>query len=101
MKPCHAAALALVGWYLMFPPHKSDGWADYNAPLEKWIVTGQRFDNAQSCQDDLRKLRTMPSTMPDSPLRDHFRDDFSAAKCVKLNYDPFFKKIAVPLDPAN
>jgi len=101
MKPRHAAALALVGWYLIFPPNKSDGWADYNAPIEKWIVQGQGFANAQSCQDRLRSLRAMPNRMPDSPLRDHYRDDFSAAKCVMLHDDPFFKKIVTPLHPGS
>jgi hypothetical protein len=100
MKPRHAAALALVGWYLIFPPQKSDGWSDYNAPLRKWIVSGYPYDNAQSCQDHLRGLRAMASTMPHSLLRDHFRDDFSRAKCAMLPDDPFFKKITDTAGPA-
>lgn len=37
MKPRHAAALALVGWYLMVPPLASlqSQTADLHAPLSK------------------------------------------------------------------
>jgi hypothetical protein len=51
MKPRHAAALALVGWYLMAPPNKK---AD--APLSEWTV-GHTYDSAQACQDALVKGR--------------------------------------------
>jgi hypothetical protein len=36
VKPRHAAALALVGWYLMVPPVASNGRIDASAPLWKW-----------------------------------------------------------------
>jgi hypothetical protein len=38
-----AAALALVGWYLMMPP-----WGKLNAPLSEWVVY-QSFDSAENC----------------------------------------------------
>jgi len=34
MKPRHAAALALVGWYLMMPPWRPT--VDVSAPLSRW-----------------------------------------------------------------
>lgn len=59
MKPRHAAALALVGWYLMLPPLRVEGpasdpntpvEADTKAPLSQWtIVLG--FDTAKECYD--------------------------------------------------
>ena len=60
MKPRHAAALALVGWYLMMPPHEnvsSDGahlayLIDPNTPLRKWLrVPGsQEFEYKTDCE---------------------------------------------------
>jgi hypothetical protein len=35
MKLCHAAALGLVGWYLMLPPVRPDGSVNANAPSLK------------------------------------------------------------------
>ena len=51
----HAAALALVGWYLMMPPeHRFDDHPDPQAPLTKWqdIEGG---DTAMECHDALDK----------------------------------------------
>ena len=46
----HAAALALVGWYLMAPPLSKDGdRVNENAPLSTWIIT-QSFDSARECE---------------------------------------------------
>ena len=53
MKPRHAAALALVGWYLMIPPSSTlpTGVA-YKEPLRNWkIVRG--FETADGCADFL------------------------------------------------
>ncbi|SRR6266852_1138209 len=48
VKPCCAAALALVGWYLMVPPHLVGGAANYDAPLKDWWIVGS-FDQASEC----------------------------------------------------
>ena len=56
MKLRHAAALALVGWYLMMPPIKGlpdCARIDSNAPLLRWEHIAS-FDNAQACQEQLR-----------------------------------------------
>jgi hypothetical protein len=56
MKRRHAAALALLGWYLMLPPIIPDGRGGYtvavDAPLSKQFVNGS-YDRASDC-DDLR-----------------------------------------------
>jgi len=36
VKPRHAAALALVGWYLMAPPIRPGGGVDLKAPMSQW-----------------------------------------------------------------
>jgi hypothetical protein len=49
MTPRHAAALALVGWYLMRPPGPNNGAPDFRAPLSQWTYSGS-FDSAKDCQ---------------------------------------------------
>jgi hypothetical protein len=51
MKACYAAALGLVGWYLMFPPGepgKVPFAPDLNAPLSEWSIQSS-FDTAKEC----------------------------------------------------
>ena len=53
----HAAALALVGWYLMVPPMeqgalqnpKQKKLIQGTAPLSKWVIL-HGYDNAQQCE---------------------------------------------------
>lgn len=50
----HAAALALVGWYLMTPPVESctgafSGGACHQVPLEKWQIVGT-YDSSSGCE---------------------------------------------------
>jgi len=49
MKSRHAAALALVGWYLMIPPMGLHVEVEYNAPLSQWDMMGS-FDSADECE---------------------------------------------------
>jgi len=51
MKSRHAAALALVGWFLMVPPNKKD-----DAPLSEWFVS-HSYGSAQACQIAQNKSR--------------------------------------------
>jgi hypothetical protein len=58
MKPRHAAALALVGWYLMLPPtHLSNGHlvGDTKTPFSDWTTLGS-FDTAHECAKYQMKL---------------------------------------------
>ncbi len=62
MNPRHAAALALVGWYLMVPPGKVDVTSPPrkvvpgsfrfrpNAPIAQWEEVSV-FDSAKECED--------------------------------------------------
>jgi hypothetical protein len=58
MNPCHAAALALVGWYLMLPPLQFVGPGnDYSlaivdsaAPLSQWLPM-MTFKTLQECDN--------------------------------------------------
>ena len=55
----HAAALALVGWYLMLPPEQGGpGQFNIHAPLSQWSLEGS-FDTVDDCkrgqQDGLGK----------------------------------------------
>jgi len=49
MKPRHAAALALVGWYLMLPLRKGTAILD-DAPIASWKRVDS-FDSASECRD--------------------------------------------------
>jgi len=51
MKSRHAAALALVGWYLMVPPYTENVFrCDLNAPLTKWRHF-KSLDSESACKD--------------------------------------------------
>jgi hypothetical protein len=59
--PCHAAALALVGWYLIVPPIAyKNGHIDpdqpHDYPLSKWR-TVQAFDSANQCETQAHAVR--------------------------------------------
>jgi hypothetical protein len=60
MKPCHIAAFALVGWYLMVPPDNFDGlsltgdYPEFHLPIAKWEID-ESYDTAAECKEELRK----------------------------------------------
>jgi hypothetical protein len=56
MKPRHAAALTLVGWYLMQPPRM-----DATVPLNQWLIR-HRFDSIAECEARLHKLNEVLSS---------------------------------------
>ena len=57
MKPRHAAALALVGWYLIIPPVFSPmgqhprSFNDLSAPPNKWDIWA-KFDSESECEKE-------------------------------------------------
>jgi hypothetical protein len=57
MKPRHAAALALVGWYLMAPPVQEKDGVQYNAPIAKWDIQ-HVFDSAAECDVAMQRWRS-------------------------------------------
>jgi len=66
MKPRHAAALALVGWYLLEPPfvRLPNGQYDalIHAPLSKWYHVAS-LDSARDCEI-ARQLRIRAAEDP-------------------------------------
>lgn len=53
MKPRQAAALALMGWYLLVPPLVNAPYkVDTEAPLTSWKVY-QTFDTREECDKSL------------------------------------------------
>jgi hypothetical protein len=56
MKPRHAAALVLVGWYLMVPPTKETNQMAPSVPLPNWVVL-RAFDTADACNEAQDQLR--------------------------------------------
>jgi hypothetical protein len=50
MKLHHAAALALVGWYLIIPPSNLSPTNAYKQPLNSWPII-RSFDSADDCED--------------------------------------------------
>jgi len=62
MMPRHAAALVLMGWYLLQPPtHRINGQTSFedNAPLTLWRHV-HAYDTAKQCQDWIEHLQTLP-----------------------------------------
>jgi len=56
MKFCHAATLALIGWYLLVPPAAPTPRYDLKAPLSKWDKKGN-FTSQNQCNDALATRR--------------------------------------------
>jgi hypothetical protein len=115
----HAAALALVGWYLMIPPlPTTSGWFSNNsgpAPISQWKLWAS-FDSAMLCEayrgaddstwlDRVRRLaaeeladeaeeRRNPSKFKASKVAneefDKFKDSMDRARCIETD-DPRLK----------
>ncbi|MFZ2063594.1 MAG: hypothetical protein WAU82_21485 [Candidatus Binatus sp.] len=71
MKPRHAAALALVGWYLMTPQFNLEGKFDTSLPLSKWMMTGP-VASQQECEH--RRLRSF-KLLDDPAIRKQLKPD--------------------------
>jgi hypothetical protein len=56
MNPIHAAALALVGWYLMMPFSMPDHEPNTSAPLSRWAHYSS-FDSAKECEQAAAQMR--------------------------------------------
>jgi hypothetical protein len=98
----HAAALALVGWYLMLPSVHSSGpgpWIDLKAPLSKW-TTEASFDSATECSlarhdkrvsnvTELKKYQSSGQKIPFELETEGFSWD--NAQCVAID-DPRLSK---------
>jgi hypothetical protein len=110
MKPYHAAALALVGWYLMLPctghPLK---YYDPTAPLSAWFTVGV-FDTANECdavlregQEDLQKenpklfaYRELAKLTAEQ--RKTLKESWKDGQCIATD-DPRLKENSPPPSP--
>lgn len=100
MNSRHAAALALVGWYLMMPPFikvapgpgdpSRDKVPDSDAPLTKWFWAGS-FNSVDACQrsqeKELAEIQRRNSSNPSPPAELAFRE----ARCIASD-DPRLKE---------
>src|SRR5271169_4331710 len=101
MNPCHAAALALVAWYLMVPPNKKD-----DAPLSEWTIS-RSYPSADACQSAqnknrdqaLAKLRQYDS-MTDQQRRnlEHNQQAFDQETTDRDNFDAAFQSACIATD---
>jgi len=90
MKFRHAAALALVGWYLMIPPTEEPY---EHAPLSDWSIH-ENFDTAAGCdrgKEDLSRQASELTTHFEGVTERYKRGvSYSHAKCIATD-DPRLK----------
>ena len=91
----HAAALALVGWYLMVPPpvvHSSV--RDLDAPLSKWGIFSTH-DSAAECEQGLVAFYKLAKTeLVANPSDERDRIQFyqlESSQCIATD-DPRLKE---------
>jgi hypothetical protein len=93
MKPRHAAALALVGWYLMLAPWEGNRIANTDAPLSEWTIN-YSFDSAADCEAMRQSKIDMGwkilSRMDATPVERGTADIFLYQKCIATD-DPRLK----------
>jgi hypothetical protein len=90
----HAAALAIVGWYLMVPPDSERLTPPKNLPpLSKWSVY-QRYNTPDKCMEVRSDITSgwLQDTPPDFVERfgSSFKSTFVRAQCVATD-DPRLK----------
>jgi hypothetical protein len=101
MKPRHAAALALVDWYLLFPPWVAPNTFDAHAPLSKWHqyeggyergIGKQRmnddtgaYESRAECVSDRKSIVELYRNNPKWHDAEWFVRVWSAAQCVPIN----------------
>jgi hypothetical protein len=93
MNPRHAAALALVGWYLMVPP-MAGNHTDTSAPLNNWRMTAS-YDAAIDCrkvlEDSVREAQQALTDPHLLPFTHEASLQFLDAACVSTD-DPRLKE---------
>jgi hypothetical protein len=90
MKPHHAAALALAGWYLIVPSSRLPPGLAYKEPLRKWQVV-RGYDSADDCQDSLDAFFEDSQQKQALNLLEPAYRDYMFAKCVATD-DPRLKE---------
>jgi hypothetical protein len=95
MNPRHAAALAVVGWYLMLPPFVKgpDGArrVDSKAPLAQWSID-KSFESRDACEQAKSGLQSPDQSLAPSAANVELRNaTLAALQCVPSD-DPRLKK---------
>lgn len=100
MKSSHAAAFALVGWYLMTPPPTKVptlGWSVHpDWPLSDWHHVGS-YDTAAECENARNTLSAKGYKLIGRTAKTRFVDDaavgqqYAAAEYIATD-DPRFKE---------
>jgi hypothetical protein len=88
----HAAALALVGWYLMVPPFGLDRSRDPDQPLPKWSIA-QSFDTTSECNDTMVGRRKHAQETGNKRME----DALTSAACIATD-DPRLKPCPQKVD---
>jgi hypothetical protein len=90
MNPRPAAALALIGWYLMAPP-MHNGAPNYDAPLRSWNMS-KAYDSARDCEADREAAKQACAQVPDveKPFTG-CADTFDRSRCIASD-DPRLKE---------
>jgi hypothetical protein len=85
----YAAALAVVGWYLMMPPVYLPEWrVDPHAPLPQWTIEGS-FDTLQACE-----RRELVKKTPSAALW-----EYDSRKLMVLKVQDIFQLCIATNDP--
>ena len=90
MKLRHAAALVLVGWYLMVPMKTRGGPIDESLPLSQWRIFAS-FDAAADCQEGLNGSYDDAKRSDQAGKTKGLADLYLAAKCIASD-DPRLAK---------
>jgi hypothetical protein len=86
----HAAAFALVGWYLMLPPADYSNWqVNPKAPLSEWVVN-LTADSATECENRREVFAQVNWTPTDTKKHEFFHALFQDSQCVATD-DPRLK----------
>jgi hypothetical protein len=101
MKPRHAAALALVGWYLLLPPvlpHSgpaglvpSKQLVDLRAPIVMW-EQWRAFDSASACEKEKTRMFRLDSHPGAPDIMVEQSVQFVFGRCVSTD-DPRLKPV--------
>jgi hypothetical protein len=88
MKPRHAAALALVGWYLMVPfPDAPGQTPNFRATLSQWNQMGA-FDTAVACDKERESRRKLAAEALEQVKREIIEDFLRRNKAAQPSNRP-------------
>jgi len=88
MKPRHAAAIALVGWYLILPQTGRDyPMGNLDAPLSQWLKRPTTYRDKDECEHVLDRHRRLTNSK-NKQIAVNF---YKQARCIPAD-DPRLKE---------